>query len=142
MFRKFAAAFVLSLVSLVSFTSCGERDYPYVSNICGRWVLYSVNGMPVTDYEQDSFKFNKGGDHGDGVYGFFYPAPTPEGYNWSENRIYWSLQFDYGRNYLIVDTWNGNQWIYQFAFDGWGFLELYDTYNGNTLVYKRMDIVM
>lgn len=135
--RKFITSLTLTIVSIMALTSCGETDSPYISGVCGTWKLYSVNGIPVSYYEQDIFVFNDGYDSGDGIYGVFFPAPTPEGYHWSENRIFWRLDFDRGGNYLIVDTWNGAQWVYQFVLTGWT-LELYDTYNGNILVYNRI----
>lgn len=127
--KRFISYIVILVLTSAAVTGCGTTDSPYVSPICGSWVLSTVNGAPIAALDQNAFTFY---NDGTGVYGM-YTSPV----NWSEYAIDWELNFDDPMtNYLIVYTWGGDTWVYQFYLTG-STLELYDTFNGNRLLYRR-----
>lgn len=124
--RKSLMLLAVVMVALAGLTSCGDEYYDY-SPVAGKWTLYSINGIPCTEYEICEFDFYNGGT---GQYWQY----SPNG-QWYGNPITWEVDYSPGgAEYLYVYTWNNQVWTYMMTLYP-DRMELIDTYTGDHLLF-------
>lgn len=132
---KTTLAFIPAIILMaLSFTSCDDDDYydgPYAGPLTSYdWELYSVNGVPVSEFDVVEFQFY---GNGAGTYGRYDPSGS-----WYTVPISWNI---YGNGpYSYLQVWvasSGQNWEYRITMDG-GYnpaMQLVDMDNGNILLF-------
>ncbi len=125
---KYFALCLVTLVTALSFSSCGEEEY-YYSPLAGNWALVGIDGYPVAEADVVEFCLY---DDGTGTYGQYYHPDV-----WSTVPLRWSIEeTPGGAEYLHLHLYDGQHWVYMVRLYAWN-MELIDLDTGRILTFEE-----